>query len=875
VNAPRLRVTLASPERILARSRGEGEGHASLAMPVLHPLLVAARPSPIGLLLDLRGRDLVQAARRGPAAAERLAAIDLAALAEALAPALAKTKTTGKARRLARRLALARGLLRAGMAPAWMVVTALPLPPRAIRAGWDGIAARVDRVLAVNEALRVDFTEARYAALFDAVAALFEAHAGIVRHLAARHAPGPARAAPPRVAPAIPHEAIFGLWYATRARPGARGEGIVFAGPAEALAAHAHGAVDLHAEVGLRVEGARVRTTVGRVMLFDALGGRVPFARVNGALDARDVRGILEDTPAAFAALCRFGLAHASASGLSIGLGDLQSPPEKAGLVAAGEARGVAVLREYEDGQITEGERYNRTIDAWAEVREAVVEALRGTIGPEHPFGALRAAGLLEDDASLGLCAGMLGLQAKPSGEIIEQPILHSLAEGLAPLEAFLRAASARAAALRTRDRHREARLLRRRLDGALGGVRVVAEDCGTHEGISLGPLLDGRRVVTPLGRRVLGRAATEDVLDPGGELLVRAGEVIGADAAARLDRAFVASVRVRSPITCRAEGGVCARCHHGAAVGAKAGLAAAREIALRAAEIVERPFSIQSYCGWGRPLVRQRSGVAGIVRHQGIDGEHVDEDFTGPAGLRMLAREGRLWVHDDGGRALEAFQVLHDDRVLVGDGERIDGGREVLAHERADDTWSSEPWGGLGVLQRWLRQRPGPDRAVLAACDGTVIGVEQSRLTGVVRVDPGDGRPLAHHAFPRGRSVLVQPGDRVDKGEMLAGGLVAHGDRLRLFGARQAAARLLKDLTDLLASSGTPIADVHLEVLVRVMFDHVRVVDGGDTGLVPGQIVSADAARAESARAKALGARPAVVETVLLGIDAAARHAR
>lgn len=758
----------------------------------------------------------------------------------------------------------------------------------------------------------------------------------------------------------------------------------MFASPAEVAAAYAHGAVALQAEIGLRLAGTRVHTTAGRVLLFQALGERVPFERVNGTLNARDARALIEaahDAEGLGAAVAlatelrRFGACIASGS--SLALGDFDSTASKPEILAAARERCAAMEQHYQEGIITDGERFSKTIDAWTEARDALDEALREHLDADHPLGALRDSGVIEDDRCVTLCAGMLGLVRGPGDDMAESPVVHSLAEGLTPHEAFLLAGSRSREAFEQREAHREARTLAEQLGAALGAVRIVADDCGAREGRTLRALFEDRRLATSLGTRITGRTVLEDVHAPDGAILVHMGDRIDQATARRLDRARAIHAVVRSPLTCRCAVGVCAACYGWApaarrpvALGARVGLLAARTIAGAYADAIRRVRLIQLGSGgcWTTPSV-ERATIAGVARHHDIAGPLLYRDEPGPSARNprvVTCAEGWISIRDDRGGEREAFRVRRGDEVLVADGAPVDRGQgvafgrwsgegvrvvelpegstamvsfadlaseklytrsdeltgrdrsalcigsreatlrldvtlkdgartsiavavpghadlhvadgtavrpgELLATERADHRVYGWAWPRslLEVLRD--RDESGWPREILAETSGTLHRRGGPEDGVIVRIEPDDGGLPQEVRAPHWVDPLLSDGARVKRGDTLIAGGLDPTARLRLRGALAAAEPLLDRIDTAFTRASFPVADVHLELVVRAMLSRVRVVDPGDTELPPGALVHASAARAASDAAALGGGRAAVVTPVVCGIDVLAR---
>lgn len=568
-------------------------------------------------------------------------------------------------------------------------------------------------------------------------------------------------------------EALHGLWYATHARAGARGEGRLFANADEAALAFELGQVELQAAITVRMEEhgrrSRVSTTVGRVLLFRELEGHVPFTRVNQTLHRQAVADLLipafQDSGLHAATvlterLWRWGLAHATSAGLSLAARDVRPPADKARLVADAEREVGELELRYLEGHLTDGERYNQVLGAWSEATEAVTRALREDLRAGGPLADLMASGAVADTASVLRLMGMQGLVEAPSGERFEQPIRASLHEGRSSHEFFLAAYGARGAHAASLAWERQSRNLQRWLVGALGPVQVTRLDCGTREGIEVGAQVRDHRIIVDVAARITGRTAAEDLWSPDGQLrLARAGETLDADLAARLQRWGFYRVRVRSVLTCEAREGVCARCL-GADPSSLRSASMGEAVGLRAASLfrfLARPpkplrIWIGSVCYSRTPYFSHDAlaSVPGVVRYERLQVEPRVYPDTGGPGLNfvMLGEEGRLVVESDSGAVLKSFRVRRGDWIHCEDGQRVEADTHLVSsvNPEVELVVADLPEGTTG---RVLDFESFPSVEILGA-DGSSRGIMAAQVSGAV-------------------SVRVRPGDRVLRGDVLA----------------------------------------------------------------------------------------------------------
>lgn len=522
----------------------------------------------------------------------------------------------------------------------------------------------------------------------------------------ARHFLSPATGAP-LLTPS--KEALYGLWYATRSRAGARGEGRVFASPDEVALAYEQGCVELASAITVRIEErgrrTRVATTVGRILLFRELDGEVPFSALNRTLHRDAVAAWLTSVfhgsggRAAVALaerLWRWGQARATAAGLSLAAEHFHPPEGHASLIAAAAQEHGEVEQSYENGLLTVGERDYKVHEIWSEATANVARAVRDGLVEGDPLADLLTSGAVGDLGAVQRLRGMTGRVMIPSRAPFEWQIRHSLFEGLSPLEFFFTASRAHEERRRMGAWNRRLRGLQRELLGALGPVRVTQEDCGTREGVTVSAEVFEHRVRVGLVPRLNGRTATAEVRSPDGQqVLVRAGESIDAATASRLERWGVYRVPVRSVSTCEAEEGVCARCHgwepgsaRPVSVGDAVGLSAARMLRT----LVQPPEPIYiwivggSFHGRDDTLGAEVS-ARGVVHFENIHAEPRESSgHQGPEPvLVMVGEEGRLSVRDDAGTERESFRVRKGDRIHCEDGQRVEPGHFLLRSVHPD----------------------------------------------------------------------------------------------------------------------------------------------------------------------------------------------
>src|SRR3954468_4387510 len=512
---------------------------------------------------------------------------------------------------------------------------------------------------------------------------------------------------------------VLGLYYLTKGKPGAKGEGRAFANIDEVqLALHA-GEVETLSPIRLRYTGevidlttayddqdivhtdpisydrAFLNTTVGRAILNDHLPEGMPY--INGLLKKKGIGQLvnfcyltygLELTVKMLDEVKELGFNYATRAGLSIGIDDMVIPDNKKTLVRDGEKQVVAVQQQYLDGAITNGERYNKDIEIWSGITEKVADEMFGQMQQRDKEGLINPIYIMADSGARGSkqqirqLSGMRGLMAKPSGEIIETPITANFREGLTVLQYFISTHGARKGLADTALKTADSGYLTRRLVDVAQDVIVTENDCGTLDGIRVTKLEEAGEVIQPLGDRILGRVVLEDVVDPlTGESLVEANTLLDEALTRKIEEAGIEEVVIRSVLTCQTQRGVCGMCYgrdlargHKVDIGEAIGIIAAQSIGEPGTQLTMRTFHIGGAAARGK--IEQSSlevKTEGIVR---LNNTNLAKREDGS--LVVMNRHGELVVMDDTGREREHHRLVYGATLLAADGQRVAPGAVV-----------------------------------------------------------------------------------------------------------------------------------------------------------------------------------------------------
>jgi DNA-directed RNA polymerase subunit beta' len=513
-------------------------------------------------------------------------------------------------------------------------------------------------------------------------------------------------------------DVVLGLYYMTRERINAKGEGLVLSNIEEAHRAYWSGRAHLQAKIKIRISDVTIdedgnrteltairETTIGRAMLFEIVPEGISFDMVNQAMKKKAISALLnqcyrvvglKDTVIFADQLMYTGFNYATLSGASIGVNDFEIPDEKASIVAAAEQEVKEIESQYASGLVTHGEKYNKVIDIWSRANEVVSTKMMENLGKETVVDregnevqqdSFNSVFMMADSGARGSAAqirqlsGMRGLMAKPDGSIIETPIVANFREGLNVLQYFISTHGARKGLADTALKTANSGYLTRRLVDVAQDVVVTEEDCGTEEGLVMTPLIEGGDVVLPLGDRVLGRVVARDVQQPGSdEVAIEKGTLIDERWVKRLEHIGVDEIIVRSAISCQTRFGICAKCYgrdlargHQVNPGEAVGVIAAQSIGEPGTQLTMRTFHIGGAASRASAVDNIQVKHGGTVRLRKL--KFVQRE-TGE--LVATSRSGELAIADEFGRERELYKLPYGAVISVKDGDAVTSGQIV-----------------------------------------------------------------------------------------------------------------------------------------------------------------------------------------------------
>jgi DNA-directed RNA polymerase subunit beta' len=599
---------------------------------------------------------------------------------------------------------------------------------------------------------------------------------------------------------------VLGIYYMTRERPFCRGEGKIFANTEEVKMAYDSGELELHSAIKARINGKIEETTTGRVLLYEVIPEKIPFSFINKAMTKKTLRMLINESYRRLGVkatvilsdrLKDLGYRYATLSGISISIKDMTIPSRKSEIIEGAESEVKKIDDQYKGGLITDGEKYNKVIDIWAQSTETIssemmsemaVEEAEGPSGQKTSTNSFNPIFMMSDSGSRGSkdqmrqLAGMRGLMAKPSGEIIETPITSNFREGLTVLQYFISTHGARKGLADTALKTANSGYLTRRLVDVAQDTVITMEDCGTVDGIWVNALTEGGEIIERVGARVLGRSALQDIIDPiTGELLVAANEEIDEEKVEKIENAGLERVRIRSVLTCQTQRGVCKKCYgrdlahgHEVNIGEAIGIMAAQSIGEPGTQLTMRTFHIGGTASKRVEQTTVQARNAGKVSFldlktvKNVDGDEV-----------VMNRNGEIAILGKGGREIERYPVIYGAILKVRDKGRIKP-NQVLAEwdpftipiitEVAGVVKFGDIIDGVTMQERRDKVTGKISRVIVESRDLETrprisLKDEKNRTASI----PGTAKGKARYHLPIGAITMVNEGDMVESGTVLA----------------------------------------------------------------------------------------------------------
>jgi len=580
----------------------------------------------------------------------------------------------------------------------------------------------------------------------------------------------------------------------TKIRGGVKGEGKVFSGPKEVVSAYNADELDLQASIMVRLEGMLTQATTGRVLMGEVLPEGLPFDLVNRLMDKKSLSDLFskcylmvgrEKTVALLDEIKELGFKYATEAGLSISIDQMKIPKTKNHLVEKTHEEVLKVHKQYRDGLITNGERYNKVVDIWAHVTEKVSEEMFKELETEdeatvngktnkdfNSIFIMADSGARGSAQQLRQLAGMRGLMAKPSGEIIETPITANFREGLSVIQYFISTHGARKGLADTALKTANSGYLTRRLVDVAQDMIVQEDDCGTLKGIEAVSLVEAGEIIQPLGERILGRTVLEDVIDPfTGDVLAKADSLVDEETVVAIENAGIEKIRIRSCLTCESKQGVCIKCYgrnmatlEWVEVGEPVGVIAAQSIGEPGTQLTMRTFHIGGTASRVIEQTTLNTKRGGIVKYLGLrtlknkDGEII-----------VMNRNGSLVVQDASGREKERYSVVYAAKLKVADGQDVQEGQTLVEWDPYTNAILTEVSGTIafGDLIEGVTMKEDFDE-ITGLSTKVIISHRDEKKQPRISLKDEKGETVRRYILPAGANINVSEGDVVSAGDLI-----------------------------------------------------------------------------------------------------------
>jgi DNA-directed RNA polymerase subunit beta' len=605
---------------------------------------------------------------------------------------------------------------------------------------------------------------------------------------------------------------VLGLYYLTKKRPGTKGEGKKFASMADVLIALEMGEVETLTPIKLRYTGRVIdlenafdkqnimhsepveynkqdmETTVGRVILNDVLPDDMPF--INGLLKKKGLTQLVQycylssgikTTVTMLDDIKSLGFLYATRAGISIGIDDMVVPKSKPTLVKDAEKAVIEVQSQYQNGAITQGERYNKIIEIWTRVTEMVSDEMFKVMEEDdrtgrylNPIYIMADSGARGSKQQIRQLSGMRGLMAKPSGEIIETPITANFREGLNVLQYFISTHGARKGLADTALKTADSGYLTRRLVDVAQDVIISEFDCGTSDGIFVEPIVEAGEVIEPLRDRIVGRVVLEDQFDFEGKLIVGVNQEISEALASQIQAAGIERVKIRSVLTCESKRGVCQLCYGrnlatGRLVerGEAVGVIAAQSIGEPGTQLTMRTFHIGGAATRASEQNTQEARTSGFAKYIGVN---TALNLKGE--IIAMNRSGIIAVVDEKGRERERYQIVYGAHIKFADGAPVQGNDVLLE-------WDPYSFSILTEISGIVHFKDMEEGVTLAEQVDEVSGLSQLVVVDapeskkqpmlIIRPEGGHKADEKRYMMPTHAHLMVRDGDKVHAADVLA----------------------------------------------------------------------------------------------------------
>ena len=619
----------------------------------------------------------------------------------------------------------------------------------------------------------------------------------------------------PLTAPRL--DIVFGLFYLTNEQEGVAGEGKVFGSAVEVKTAYDRGLVHPQAKIQLRVGDERIETTIGRALINDVFPEGFPF--VNEPLDTKKLKNIMRQVYKLFGReatakladdLMALGFQFSEKSGMTMSIFDIDVPKSKPELMKRGEDAVDEINKRYRRGLITRDERRKLSIEKWTEIRNVMEKDVKDSFDHNSSIWTMVTSGARGSSNQLVQLAGMKGLVVNPAGEIIEVPITSNYKEGLSVLEYFISTHGSRKGKSDTSLKTADAGYLTRRLVDVSQDIVITEVDCNTKEGL-LVRKAESNQYGETYEERLIGRVAMEAVKAKDGKVILKAGAEITEDNMELLTANEIDELKVRTTLVCQAAWGVCQKCYgRDLSTGRLAELGSA--VGIMAAQAIGEP---------GTQLTMKTFHMGGVSVGDITSGlPRVEEIFEArpPHNAAVLSEiGGKVLVHE------------HKEKTYV---DIVSTEIQIEEHELIEDYESSVK--DKEVVKAKQAIATAPDKKAIRTGIGGRVDIKGKKIT-ITSLEP----VKASYVIPGDATLRVKSGDVIERGMQLTEGHVDPALSLDLKGLRETQDYIIKEVQNIYSGHGAGVNEKHIEIIVRSMFSKVRIIEGGDSTLLGGQVVS------------------------------------
>jgi DNA-directed RNA polymerase subunit beta' len=672
---------------------------------------------------------------------------------------------------------------------------------------------------------------------------------------------------------------VWGAYYLTQVFEDNRDDKELkrFSSDKEARYSYEMGYLKLHEIIKIKIKDEMTKTTVGRIIFNSIVPEKLQF--INELIGKNKLKSLVKDclrfygnekTAVFLDKLKNTSFEYITKSGLSWGMDDLPSLEEKDRMIKDTNAQIEIVQEQYQDGLLTESERYSKVIEYWTNTKEKVTEICKKSLLPTNPVHSMVESGARGSWAQLTQILGMKGLVTSPSGDIIELPVKGNFKKGFDVLEYFISTHGVRKGLSDTALRTANAGYLTRRLVDVAQDIIISEDDCGDREGLLM-TKKESEKMGEPIIKRIAGRYLAKDLFNASGKLLLKEGEIISEDVIENIKNEDIEEVSIRSVLSCKLSRGVCVKCYgydlgHNkpAKLGTAVGIIAAQSIGEPGTQLTMRTFHTGGVAG-------QEDITQGLPR--------VEEIFeTRPPKRKAMISdvEGKVTV-EAGQRTI---QDEHGKTIIVSN-PQIKTLKIKYKGKESDKHYFQEAVNSAKLVKGAKGEKDFKPKILVKDGDKiskgaelfTVGGVaELAKKAGVIKIEPKFIRveavqdKIREFIVPKGTEILVKDGDQIEKGTQLTEGSLDLHQLYKLRGKLETQKYIIKEIQYVYSSQGQPLNDKHIEIITKQMFSRYLILGSGETDLLPGEIVEEAVLR----RAEKKGLKPAKTDRLLLGITKA-----